>query len=1152
MERIGMSWCIMSGHQLGKCLLIMKLTVILILGFSLQGIAVNSYSQRRINLDLKGVSLVRVLKSIESKSDYHFVYGDEVNSSTHPVNIFAKGATIDYVMEQLLEGSPFSYKKMSGDLVIIVGEDVKEELVLPVTGNITDENGIPLEAVTVIEKGTTNGTSSDENGNFTLNVKGKNSVLMISRTGYIAQEVEVGDKGILKIRMKAEVKEGEEIVVVAFGKQKKQSVVGSVTTVKPEDLKIPSSNLTQALAGRVAGVIAYQRTGEPGADNAEFFVRGATTFGYKKDPLILIDGMEYSTTELARLNVDDIASFSIMKDATANALYGSRGANGVILITTKEGREGKAKIDFRFENSVSKPTRMVKLADPITYMELANEAVLTRNPLGILPYSQSKIDNTISGVNPDMFPTVDWQKQMFTNSTNNQRLNFNLSGGGQVATYFIASSVNQDHGNLIVDKRNNFNTNINLKTYTIRSNIKINVTKSTSALVRLFGTFDGYTGPISSGSDMYLNVMRTNPVMFRPYYKPDSLHRFVNHILFGNAETGNYFNPYADMVRGYKQYSNSLMGAQYEMTQDLSKIITKGLSLRGMVTTNRRANFTVTRAYKPFYYAPTSYDRISNTFILNGLNEETGTDYIDFVPSGKSVLSTFRSELSSNYNRNFNKSNVSGMAIFILQNDVSGNEMTLQRSLPSRNITFGGRGTYSYDSRYFTEVNFAYNGSERFYKDQRFGFFPSIGVAWSVSNEKFFEPLTSVLSKLRLRANLGLVGNDAIGSPDDRFFYLSNINMNDPAFSASFGTDGGYSRPGISIARYDNTAITWETARNSTFGLETSFFGKLDLVAEYFVEKRYNILMNRASIPNTMGLEGSTPKANVGQARSRSLDISLNYNQNISKDFYLNVLGNFTYAKNKYLAYEEPKYDYPWSYRVGQPINQRWGYIAERLFVDEEEVRSSPSQVFGSIPTMAGDIKFRDLNGDGVINQNDMAPIGFPTNPEIVYGFGFTASYKGLDLSAFAQGSARSSFWINPSSTAPFVSYRYSSDPAPSGVILNNQLLKAYADNHWSEDNRNLYALWPRLSYNLSSNNSQTSTWFMRDGSFVRIKQIQAGYALPANFVKKAKLSKLRLYFTGGNLFTFSGFKLWDIEMGGDGLKYPIQKTFTIGIDAGF
>jgi hypothetical protein len=375
--------------------------------------------------------------------------------------------------------------------------------------------------------------------------------------------------------------------------------------------------------------------------------------------------------------------------------------------------------------------------------------------------------------------------------------------------------------------------------------------------------------------------------------------------------------------------------------------------------------------------------------------------------------------------------------------------------------------------------------------------------------------------------------------------------MNNPAYSSSFGTDGGYTVNGISVDRYSNTEITWETAKNSTTAIELGLFDKLELIAEYFTEKRTNILMDRASIPNTMGLEGSTPKANVGAATSKSFDFSLNYSDNIGKDLFLQVYANFTFARNKFLAYEEPAYTNWYSYHVGYPTSQRWGYIAERLFVDEEEVRSSPTQNFGSQKTMAGDIKYRDVNSDGQITPEDQVPIGFPTSPEIVYGFGFSTKYKNFDFSAFCQGSARSSFWIDPQSTAPFISYRYSSNEL-SGYTLKNQLLQVYADSHWSESNRDLYAIWPRLSTVSQPNNTQSSTWFMRNGSFLRLKQIEFGYTLPSRIGQKIRLSNLRVYTNASNLLTISGFKMWDIEMGGNALNYPIQKVINFGVQIGF
>ena len=1031
--------------------------------------------------------------------------------------------------------------------------------IVEVRGTIIDSAGV-LPGVSIIVKNRQNiGTTTDLNGKFVLNVP-ENAVLVFSMVGYENQEISVKGKEVINVTLrKANINAMEDVVVVAYSKQKRKEVVGSVTSITPSELKIPSSNLTNALAGKLAGIIAYQRSGEPGSDNAEFFIRGVTTFGYKKDPLILIDGIEFTPTELARLNPDDIASFSIMKDATANALYGARGANGVILITTKEGKQGKAKVSARFETSVSSPTQRVELADPITYMKLHNESVLTRDPLGTPPYFQSKIDNTILGRNKYMFPTTDWMKELLNKNAINYRGNINVSGGGQIARYYLAGSFTQDNGDLKVDHRNNFNNNINLKTFVLRSNVNINLTKSTEAVVRLHGSFDDYTGPIDGGSGTYKKIMRTNPVLFPAYYPVDSDHVYTNHILFGNYEKGNYLNPYADLVKGYKDYSRSLMLAQIEVKQDLS-FLTQGLFARVMMNTNRQSYFDVSRFYNPFFYSAGAYDRITDSYTLTLINPDPvsagtvpqgGTDYLNYNEGTKTVLSSFYFEGAVNYNHSIKeKHGVSGLLVFTARNQLEGNASDLQKSLPYRNLGVSGRATYSYDNRYFGEFNFGYNGSERFYKTERFGFFPSAGVAWFVSNEKFFSKLRSTINKLKLRATYGLVGNDAIGSADDRFFYLSNVNLNNPSYGYSFGTDGGYSRNGVSISRYDNKDITWETARKSNVAIELGLFNKFEIIAEGFHEKRYNILMTRL-IPATMGLQASS-KANVGEASGSGVDISLDYSDHFGRDWLLSARANFTYAKSRYDAYEEPQYAEPYLYRVGHPISQQWGFIAERLFIDNNDVKNSPPQ-FGTVEggtLLAGDIKFRDVNRDGVINSLDMVPIGYPTIPEIIYGFGFSAKYKQFDISSFFQGSARSSFWIDVAATSPFVSYRYNSSEL-SGYILENQLLKAYADDHWSEDNRNLYALWPRLSSTVNQNDNQLSTWFMRNGAFLRLKQFEVGYSLSPKVLRKFRMDNFRIYANGINLLSFSNFHLWDIEMGGNGLAYPIQKVINFGFQVG-
>jgi TonB-linked SusC/RagA family outer membrane protein len=343
------------------------------------------------------------------------------------------------------------------------------------TGTVYDEDGLPVPGAAVLIKGTSKGTVTSVDGAFSINVD-PGSVIVVTFIGFQPSETVVGTKTAVHITLKATAQELEDVTVVAFAKQKKESVIASITTIKPAELKVPSSNMTTALAGRMSGLIAYQRSGEPGLDNAQFFIRGVTTFGYKKDPLILIDNNEVTTQELSRLQTDDIASFSIMKDATATALYGSRGANGVILVTTKEGAEGKAQINVRFEKSISRPTDMVELADPITYMKLHNEAVLTRNPMGITPYTPNKIAGTMEGGNPYVYPATDWFKIMFKDQAVNDRLNFSVGGGGKIARYYLAGSASQDNGMLNVDKLNNFNNNIKLKRYMLRSNIQDRLT----------------------------------------------------------------------------------------------------------------------------------------------------------------------------------------------------------------------------------------------------------------------------------------------------------------------------------------------------------------------------------------------------------------------------------------------------------------------------------------------------------------------------------------------------------------------------------------------------------------------------------------------------------------------------------------------------
>ena len=1040
-----------------------------------------------------------------------------------------------------------SFKKIAMTLALILSTVAAVAQTKTVKGVIyEEETGEPMPGATVSVEGSTRGVMTDLDGSFELTGVKPTDKLKFECLGKETQVLQVGTMTNFVVKLKNAANELDEVTVVAFGKQRKESVIGSISTVDVKTLKVPSSNLTTALAGNVAGVIAYQRTGEPGQDNADFFVRGITTFGANTSPLILIDNIELTSTDLARLQPDDIESFSIMKDATATALYGARGANGVIFVTTKRGQEGPAKIFARVETSISAPTDVVELADPVTYMKSYNEAISTRDPLGELMYTYDKIEQTGKpGANRLIYPANDWYDMLFKDFATSYRANVSARGGGKVATYYVSGAYTEDTGVLKVDKRNSFNNNIDDKNYTLRSNVDINVTPTTKLAVRLTGNFRDYQGPLNGGSDVYRQIMHSDPVLFPAYYPVDDEHVGIQHIMFGNYEDGSYINPYANLVKGYKNYQRSQMIAAVQLEQDL-KFITKGLSFMTLFNLTRLSEFTVNRQFNPYWYRLDRYDSYTGEYHVNRINEN-GTDYLTYSESGKTVKNTMYSETRLNYNRSFGKHDVTGLLVFTASESLTANAGSLQLSLPSRNAGLSGRFTYGYDKRYFVEYNFGYNGSERFHKSHRWGFFPSAGLAWMMSNEKWFKPLTKVVSNLKLRYSYGLVGNDNIGSSSNRFYYLSEMSMNNSGLGASFGETRNVSYNGIGVVRYANEAITWEKSYKSNYALELGLFKKLDIIAEYFTEHRTDIFMQRADIPNTMGLQAAV-YGNIGQARSKGIDIQADYKQAWASGLWASARANFTYSTGKYDVYEEPTYPESYRQHAGRSIRQTWGDSAERLFVDDEDAANSPSQAAFGSQYGGGDIKYTDVNGDGVITNADMVPIGYPTSPEIIYGFGVSLGHKGFDFSVFFQGLGRESFWIDATSAYSTKYNKYGTAP----FVNNGQLLKAYSDSHWSEDNRDIYALYPRYSAYENHNNTQVSTWWMRDGSFVRLKQMEFGYTLPQKLTNKIHIDNLRVYFQGNNLLCWSKFKLWDPELAGEGFNYPIQRTFNIGVNVTF
>ncbi|MDR1859468.1 MAG: TonB-dependent receptor [Bacteroidales bacterium] len=1011
-----------------------------------------------------------------------------------------------------------------------------------VTGTVSDATG-PLPGANVIVKGQVRGSITDTEGKFTIEVQ-PTDVLEFSFLGFETQEVTVGQKRTFTIILEPKKNELDEVTVVAFGTQKKSSVVSAIETVSAKDLRISSSNMTNAFAGRIAGVISYQDSGEPGADNAKFFIRGVSSFGLKVDPLILIDGIEGTTDDLARIQPDDIEQFSVLKDATSTALYGPRGANGIIVVQTKVGQEGKLKVSGRIDNNVATPTRFLELISAVDYMQMYNQARMSRNPeLGPL-YSEQKIQSTARGEYPILYPNIDWYDYLFKKQTINTKTYLSLSGGGKVATYHVSGGYDHETGLLKVDEKNAFNTNISINRFHMRSNVNFNLGPTSKLETKIFGRFTRYNGPFRSANDIYSGVLNSNPVDFPPVYEPDEAHKYSDYILFGSVilpgtETPKT-NPYAEMVRGYNGKDEATIEAQVTFKQDLD-FITQNLKFQVTVSETVNTSNSATRTYSPLYFGIDTYNPVTGDYKLLQLNPTAQYPRLGDIASVRDVSGHTYLEARFNWNRTFGKHNVGAMNVTMMDEatDYNGGSSIFE-ALPQRNVGNSGRLTYDYDDRYFLEFAYGYNGSEKFTGKRRYGFFPTIGGGYMVSNEEYFQDIKDALliDAFKLRGTYGLVGNDAIAERQDRFHFLSWIETG--GAGATWGKTFSTSYGGYVIRRYANPDITWELSKKINLGMELSFLknGDLKFVADYFEDHRSNIYWARNSIPESVGLEAGI-SGNVGKVLSRGFDGSIDFNHSFSAEAWMQVRGNFTYAKNKVMERDEENFADKYLSQIGQSVNQLQGYVAERLFVDEAEIAGSPvQQLGGSGIYQAGDIKYTDVNGDGVVNTNDRVWMGYPTVPEIQYGFGVSAGWKNFDASFFFQGNAHVSFFINPGTgngIAPFVDQR--------------NALAIVARDAWTETDPDVHSFWPRLSTNLLSNNTQNSSWWLRDGSLLRMKTLEIGYNV-RNWKKLAE--NIRVYVTAENLFCLSHFKMWDPEMGGNGMQYPLNRRFNIGININF
>ena len=1057
-----------------------------------------------------------------------------------------KDVTVENALEILLKDSPYDYILEKNRVVIVVRE-VKPVQVVTVTGRVVDEKGNPIPGATVLIQGTTQGVATDTDGYYSINMRAED-VLRVSFIGYKTEVVPLKGKTKLNIRLNPTAENIEEVTVVAFGEQKKESVVSAITTVDAKTLKSSSSDLTSQFTGKIAGIVGWQTGGIPGAlteeeMNTKFYIRGITSFQTNAniDPLILIDGVESSKLDLSRMVPEDIESFSVMKDASATAMYGARGANGVILITTKKGEEGSVYTSVRYEAVLSRPTREIEVVDPVNYMKMYNQALLARNPDATPQYSVERIERTGSSLYPSwVYPANNWYDIMFHDYSINHRAGLNIRGGSRLVQYYTSVNYVRDVGMLKTDRLNQFKTNIENNTFTFRTNLNIDLSAGIRLNINTSANIDNYRGPYTDVSEAYYLAFNASPVDFAPTYPGDEASSWP-HLRFGAVDRETV-NPYMLLHQGYKDRRRYSAVARAEYIHNLSSLL-RGLELRASVSMNQTGYYASAYKTTPYMYALKDYDFETGIHLLNALNNADASRTLekDRNASGDSQSTQMSYEVRGLHVAAWGQHQTSLTLVLNAQETTTSATSSVLDGIPNRNMGLSMRGTYGFRDRYFAEASFGYNGSERFAKDHQFGFFPALGVAWIASKEKFLANHTAHwLSFLKFRFSWGKVGNDGVISTP-RFTHLPLLDSESTIDPSPSGTS--MARP--YVASYPDDKLTWEIAEQSNIGIETKFFdGIVEINADLYQEIRHNILDYRYTMPSTTGLE-KPQLGNVGKARSRGIDLSGKIQHAFTPDLWMILNGTFTYNKATYRKIEEATSKPAWQRREGHELSQQIGYIAEGLFRDQAEINNSPTQGGDVMP---GDIRYRDINGDGVIDVNDATYIGFPTTPRVIYGFSGFFNFKNIEFSFAFQGSGKRAFFMNPKDISPFVD--------------NRAMLKAIYDDHWSADNMKERPFWPRLStQSIEVHNPQEawggseqrrSTYFMRECSFLRCTSIELAYNLPQEFLQRLRMQTVKFYARVNNPFLITNFKVWDVELGDNGFNYPIQRTWSVGLNLSF
>ena len=1076
--------------------------------------AQTSAPDARISLNLQNVPLKEVFSRIEDQSNYIFVYYDNILDASRRVSISVSDQTVGDVLEVLFAGTENTWK-LSGRQIVIgkaaAAGKTEKQTTLRVMGSVKDHSGEPLIGVTVFVKERPNiGTATDINGNYLIDVL-PDDVLEFSYVGYKTQDVAVAGRGLLDVVLEQNDALLDAVEVVGYGVQKKISVIGSQQSIQVDELKVPAANLTQGLAGRVAGLVSVQRTSEPGFDDADIYIRGISTLTASMSaPLTLVDGVPRS---FANVDPEDIESFSILKDASATAVYGVRGANGVIIINTKSGLKGRPKFTVRYTEGITTPTKITDFVDGATYMEMSNEASTTRG--GGTLYSREVIEKTRTHADPYLYPNVDWMDEILRDYSHNRSANVNVSGGSDKAVYYIGLAYYDEDGMYKDTKLADYNSNTYYRRYNVTTNLTLNPFRTTEIKLGIQGYLANANYPASSQATIFESAYFTQPTYIAPMYPDGKLGAF----------SGGGLNPVAELgATGYANQWRSQVYSNLRVTQQLCK----GLSITGMFSFDTY-NYTSNR----FTKSPNTYHATGRDANGNLIYEQTrqGTENLAYSLSAKGDRTIYL-EAALNYKNTFGRHDVSGMLLFNQSDEINTKATNVEEALPYRFRGLAGRFTYGFDDRYFAEFNFGYNGSENFAPKNRYGFFPSMGLGWVISNESFFEPLTGVIQYLKVRGTWGQVGNSQISGR--RFAYLATVT-DSSSTSYTFGKNMDQNFGTTAINEYA-VDVTWEVADKTDIGVDMRLLNnKLNFQFDYFKESREGIYLRRSSIPAYVGMINN-PYGNIGRVENKGVEFSINY-ANSWGDWSLSLMGNYSFNRNKVLE-DDSTAAYPWQSTIGNKVGQRFGLVALGLFESYEEIAASPMQTGDTRP---GDIKYKDVNGDGKIDEYDKVPIGWGSVPEIMYGFGFSIGWKNLSLTAMFQGAAHVDAMLSGEGVLPF------SQGSSRGNLLSN------ITDRWTEQNPSQDVFYPRLSIGNINMNYETSTWWLKNTDYLRLKNIELSYRLPDRWMKRIHLDNARVFIQGVNLLTFSSFKIWDVELGdGRGARYPNIASVSLGVNFNF